>query len=145
MNKFQFKNLVLEKIKVASLKYLIDKIKSKGREIDYGNILTCQSYLRPNSILTFEEQLLIFSYRVRMNPLQYNFKGNNCIELCICGTEINNEHLYICESFTTNRTNKLPYSKIFNGTISEQQIIIQILTENMKIFSQAQDSQPSSH
>ena len=70
---------------------------SKGKDIQYGKALICQGYLMPNLILTFEEQKTIFSYRSRMNNLQNNFHGNKIIELCQCGTEMNNQHLYECK------------------------------------------------
>ena len=79
---FTFKNIVDRQVKKASLEYILSKIKSKGKEIMYGSTLKCQGYLMPNSILTLEEQLSIFSYRSKMNNLQYNFPGNKLIEIC---------------------------------------------------------------
>ena len=31
-----------------------------------------------------------------MNKLNYNYPGNKQAELCKCGTEMTNEHLYDC-------------------------------------------------
>ena len=67
--------MVDRQVKKASLEYLLSKIKSKGKEIMYGSTLKCQGYFMPNSILTLEEQLSIFSYRSRMNNLQNVFLG----------------------------------------------------------------------
>ena len=69
--------MVESKIKVAAFIYLKSKIKSKGKEINYGDQLTCQNYLLPNTILTLKEQKSIFAYRRRSNKLKYNYPGNN--------------------------------------------------------------------
>ena len=43
-----------------------------------------QDYIRPNYILTLNEQRAIFSYRVRSNPLQYNNPRSGDLEFCVC-------------------------------------------------------------
>ena len=108
------------------------KVKSKGNEINYDDQLSCQNYLLPNKILTFHEQKLIFSYRSRMNKLMYNQPGNKQTELCQCGEIITNEHLYYCIMLNEGIIRKDKYEQIFNGSITEQKIIINILDENMK-------------
>ena len=70
MKKRQFMKIVHQKINKLAFTYLVSKIKSKGKEIYYGEYLSCQLYLQPNSVLTFEEQQNIFSYRTRMNNLE---------------------------------------------------------------------------
>ena len=89
-----FMNIVKKKSEGVAFKYLLRKIKSKGKEIDFGSELKCQKYLLPNRILTWEEQVQIFSYRSRMNELKYNFGGEDA---CICGIRLDNEHLMKCE------------------------------------------------
>ena len=146
MKRNPFKKIVNKQVQKASFKYLISKIKSKGKEIRYGTVLKCQGYLMPNSILTLEEQLNIFSYRARMNNLQNNFPGNKIIELCKCGTEMSNEHLYEC-NFLNNSEKKVDYSRIFEGRLCEMKYILNILEEN-KIqfeFTQAQNSRSWRH
>ena len=131
---------VSEKTKYIAFTYLLGKIKSKGKEIDYGKELKCQTYLLPNEILTWEEQTAIFAYRSRMNSLKYNFGGE---DICVCGTVLNNEHLYSCETLNGEYLPSLKYSVIFNGTIVQQKEVIQILNRNKKIFENitlAQDS-----
>ena len=142
MTKKKFQQSVSRAIKTISFKYLKNKVKSKGAEIEYGNDLKCQSYLLPNNVLSLDQQLQIFMYRVRMNHLQYNFKGNNIIEKCLCEEPMNNEHLYYCKFLNQGRKCDIPYNKIFNGTIFEQREIVIILNKNMtrfEMFSQAQD------
>ena len=72
-----FKKLVDSKVKKVAVQYLKSKIKSKGKEIQYGNNLMCQGYLLPNSFLTLQEQRAIFSYRSRMYNLKHNYSGTN--------------------------------------------------------------------
>ena len=47
-----FMNIVSKKTKHCAFQYLLEKIKSKGKEIEYGSELKCQTYLLPNGILT---------------------------------------------------------------------------------------------
>jgi hypothetical protein len=135
-----FMNIVSKKTKHYAFQYLLEKIKSKGKEIEYGSELKCQTYLLPNGILTWEEQVEIFSYRSRMNSLKYNFGGE---DICLCGTFLNNEHLYSCKTLNREKRPRLEYSNIFNGTIIEQKEIVQILKRNMEEYQNitlAQDS-----
>ena len=57
-----FKKLLETKVKKMAVQYLLYKIKSKGKEISYDNILKCQGYLMPNSILTLQEKKLYFLF-----------------------------------------------------------------------------------
>ena len=135
MKKVNFKKLVEEKINWLAFQYLKNKINSKGKEINYGQHLTLQSYLKPNNILTLTEQRNLFKYRVRANSLNYNMAGNGDIDLCKCGDQITNRHLYDCRSFNGNSNdNSINYDKIFNGTLMEQKKIVNILTRNTEIF-----------
>ena len=96
------------------------KIKSKGKEIIYGDQLICQNYLLPNTIVTFKGQKSIFSYRSRSNKLLYKYPGNKEKELCECGVDITNEHLYNCLFLNQGKIVEDNYEQIFNGTLSEQ-------------------------
>ena len=102
--------------------------------------LETQNYLLPNNLLTLYEQREIFSYRVRMNKLKYNF-SNKYIDLCQCQSTLDNEHLYECTLLNSDMK-KYEYSALYNGTIKEQKYIINILINNMKKheeFTLAQD------
>ena len=118
-----------------------EKVKSKGKEINYGDQLSCQNYLLPNQILTFQEQKLIFSYRARMNKLLYNQPGNEETQLCQCGENITNEHLYNCIVLNQGNIGIDNYEQIFNGTISEQKRILNILEQNMKKHEKSPSAQ----
>ena len=127
----KYQNIVDSKIKIAAFIYLKSKIKSKGKEIIYGDQLTCQNYLLPNTILTFKEQKSIFSFRSRSNKLTYNYPGNKEKELCECGVNITNEHLYNCLMLNQGKIVEDNYEQIFNGTLSEQKQVLNILEQNM--------------
>ena len=116
--------------KIASI-YLKSKIKSKGSEINYGDELKCQAYLLPNYILTLSEQREIFSYRSRMNNLNYNFPGTNKEEQCICLHQLTNEHIYRCKLLNNEIIPDLKYENIFNGIVQDQKKILHILNKNI--------------
>ena len=119
MRKSQFKVLVSKKIKAFAFNYLLTKVKSKGKEIIYGDYLRCQNDLLPNKVLSFQDQIDIFSFRSRMNNLEYNFAGNNCLQVCVCKHQMTNEHLYSCTIINTEEKCNIPYNKLFNGTLQE--------------------------
>ena len=132
MRKKDFKKLIRSKIRQSAFQHLLDiqTNKNKGSDINYGHKLETQAYLLPNNTFTVSEQQTLFSYRCRMNMLKYNYPGMDLYELCICGQLLENEHLYNCVSLSKSE-HFLPYDKIFNGTISEQKLILDILKENL--------------
>ena len=98
-----------------------------------------QPYLQPNSLLNFQEQIAIFSFRTRMNPLSYNFGNKSEIEKCKCEEQITNQHLLECDVLNNGR-HDFKYQQILNGTILEQKTILSILMKNIEIvesFTQA--------
>ena len=120
-----------KKKKTAAFIYLKSKIKSKGKEIIYGDQLTCQNYLLPNTILTFKELKSIFLFRSRSSKLTYNYPGNKEKELCECEVDITNEHLYNCLFLNQGKIVEDKCEQIFNGTLSEQKKVLNILEQNM--------------
>ena len=96
LKKKYFRKIVRENINKIAFTYLITKVKSKGKGIDYKNTLSMQHYLMPNSVLDIYDQIEIFSYRTRMNDLKYNFPGNKEEEVCQCGSQMTNIYLYTC-------------------------------------------------
>ena len=77
-----------------------------------------------------------------MNKLNYNYPGNKIVELCQCGVQMTNEHLYYCIVLNEGIRNQDKYEQIFNGTITEQKQILDILEQNMmkhEQFTSAQD------
>ena len=113
--KTKYTKIVESKIRIAAFDHLKAKIKSKGKEINYGENLKFQNYLFPNQILTFDEQQLLFAYRSRMNKLQYNYPGKKQTELCQCGVDMTNEHLYYCKVLNEGHILQDKYEQIFHG------------------------------
>ena len=66
MSPKKFKILVKEKVENTALENLIltQKSMKKGVEISYKNI-KCQTYLLPESCLSYEDQCLLFSLRTK--------------------------------------------------------------------------------
>ena len=85
----------------------------------------------PNQVLTFSEQKLLFAYRSRTNKLKYNYPAYEELELCQCGVEITNEHLYYCSELNQGNIEQDTYERIFDGTFIEQKRILKILETNM--------------
>ena len=136
--------MVREQIEKSALNYLKLKIKSKGSGIQYDSLIM-QDYLRPNQVLTVDEQQEIFSYRSRMNNLKYNYPGSKGIEYCVCGQFIDNPHLLSCTSLNIYNKYDFQYDELLNGNIHQQKEILTILKINMsklEAYSQAQDGQP---
>ena len=139
MKKSDYELLISNYINKKAVLNLKKKIKSKGKEIIYGD-LKAQNYLLPNNILTLEEQREIFRYRTRMNKLKCNF-SNKYIDFCQCKSALNNEHLYKC-NVLNSEVKKYEYNSLFNGTIKEQKYIVNILIRNTikhEEFTLAQD------
>ena len=64
--------------------------------------------------------------------LKYNHPGNKQSELCQYGVNITNEHVYNCPLLNQGHIIKNNYGQIFNGTLSEQKQVLNILEQNMK-------------
>ena len=137
-----FKKIVHAKVRNVALSYLFSKIKSKGKEIIFGSTLQCRSYLCPNSLLTLQDQKVFFSFRSRMNKLEYNFPGRQPVtEKCKCGADMNNIHLYECK-ILNNSERKRNDDKIFCGRLIEMKHVVNIMIENEinhEFFTQTQD------
>ena len=77
-----------------------------------------------------------------MNNLKYNSSQNHKVnEICLCGEDMNNSHLFECKSLN-NSEKTIPYNKIFSGRLIELKYLINILNQNEEKFvnyTQAQD------
>ena len=72
----------------------------------------------PNQILTLTEQREIFSYKSRMNNLNYNFPRTKHEEKCIFLDQLlKNEHLYQCKLLNNNIIPDLKYEDIFKENL----------------------------
>ena len=63
--------------------------------------------------------------------------------MCVCGTEMNNIHLYECHILNSDMKTHT-YSKLFNGTLKEQKYIVNILMKNEYKYNESTLDQDSS-
>ena len=129
IKKSKYEKIVSEKVHIEALQYLKDKIKSKGSLIKYGDRLEMQSYMKPNRVLSYQDQIEIFSYRAEINELKNNFKGLKDEEFCICNHIMNNHHLYECKSLNNDDNSKYQYDDLLNGTLHQQKNVFKYIEE----------------
>ena len=96
MSKRKFTNMLKSRQRVNALKYLIEKQKSKGKEISYSELKMADYLLPYNSELTILEKQQVFRIRNRMIDIPSNFPKSNNKPLCVCGGEESMEHIYNC-------------------------------------------------
>ena len=107
MNKNKFKNMLKQRIKENALTYLIGKQGTKGK------------YLHPsNSKLSIDQKRRMFGIKNKMLDISTNFPTKYPNHKCEYGDLENMEHIYQCEIFGV--LPKIPYVKIYNGSIQEQ-------------------------
>ena len=140
MRKNHYESLVNTKVKAEAFKYLLNKVKTKGSLINYGNSLEMQNYLKPNAVLTFQEQVHIFSYRSEMNELVMKYIHG--YEWCICKEEMNNAHIFQCKLLNNDENPGMKYNQILNGTLHQQKKILNIMEKNIKLFKERLPRQP---
>ena len=94
-----------------------------------------QNYLKPNNIISFQEQVEIFSYRSEMNEVSLRYQEPTANKVCICNKELNNQHLYECITLNNGEEVKFKYENILNGNIHQQKYILNILKKNHSIYT----------
>ena len=130
MTKNSFKKILNNRIEEKAFKYLIEKQGKKGKEIKYSCIQLSE-YLSPiNSELTVEEKRTMFAVRNYMVNIPTNFPKPNVNNKCFCGELETMLHIYNCEVYSTQE--KVPYEKIFNGSLDHQIEIFQQFEVNLK-------------
>ena len=129
MPKESFSQMIKQKISEISLKYLLTKRNSKGKEISYDR-LEMADYLMPyNKNLNIEEKQNLFSVRNRMVEIGNNFgKNENCV---MCQTKEDMIHIYSCE-YLNKQEIKIEFSKIYEGNLFEKIEVLRRFNDNMK-------------
>lgn len=132
MSKTKFTRLLKSRIEVNALKYLKNKRKSKGKEIEYTE-LEMAEYLQPtNDKLSIEEKQSLFAIRNRMFEISSNFSKSNAKTLCLCGETENMKHIFVCEILNEEADQNELYENIYNGNIKQQLRIFWKFEENVK-------------
>ena len=121
-----FKKIVSQKIKENAFKYLMEKQRNKGKEIAYKEFQMSE-YLMPNETMkNVEDQRYLFAIRNKMINIPANIGKQ---EKCICGDIEKMSHIYYCYG----KEEKLPYENVYNGKLKDQEKIMNIFRNNMKI------------
>ena len=124
ISKYQFSRIIKESIQTKALKYLLDKQRIKGSEIDYKELKMAE-YLLPNEqIENIDDQRKIFSIRNKMVEISANFsrnKQNKIIKTCVCGTTESMDYI-VNREVLNKRTNheKISFEAIYSNNIKEQ-------------------------
>ena len=125
MSAKQFKNIIKSKIEIEAFSYLLQRVKSKGHQIQYTKFQTSE-YLMPNQIIkSIEDKKFLFACRNEVLLTNFNEQ-----KLCICNKQINLIHLYNCE-IIYSKTITVEFNKIYNGTLQEMKYIIRRIQENI--------------
>ena len=86
-------------------------------------------YLQPACELDIREKQKLFEIRNDMTDIPSNF-GNE--KPCLCGEKETMEHTYNCIYWSKTTTEKIPYNKIYNGTIEKQIEVFRIFEQNLE-------------
>ena len=101
----------------------MNKIRHKGKEIEYHE-LNMEEYLLPeNGSLTIIKQKL-FAMKNKMTNIPSNFLKTNMKKECYCGSEETMKHIYHCKILSKGKEQMLEYEKIYNGSTTEQTEIL---------------------
>ena len=115
-----------QKLKENSFKHLMKKQRNKGKEITYKEFQIAE-YLMPNETMkNVEDQRYLFAIRNKMINIPANIGKQ---EKCICGDIEKMSHIYYCYG----KEEKLPYENVYNGKLKDQEKIMNIFRNNMKI------------
>ena len=136
----QYKSLVKKKIQEESFKYLNNKRRKKGCEIQYDRLQTAEYILPNNYINTIEDQQLLFALRNKTYKLTNDYQK----EICVCKKEENLAHIYECTLLNFN-TIVINYNKIYNGTLIEQKLILQRMKKCLQKREEFKTNVPRRH
>ena len=131
MTHASFLSLIKSRLKENALKYLLEKRKSKGKEIIYPDYL-----LPTNEKLTIEEKRNLFAIRNRMVDICSNFSKSEVKPTCVCGEIESMKHVYICEILNNEKTVQSEvYENIYNGNIRKQIEVFRKFDENLNKYN----------
>ena len=128
-----------------ALEYLLEKRKSKGKEIEYQKLVAMTDYLSPlNRNLNIENKRRMFSIRNRMINIKSNFNQRNKEAKCICGDKETMEHIWNCKLLNKEGNQNEKYEKIFNGNLEEQLNIFEKFEEKMEKYTEMKNKMEQS-
>ena len=130
----QFKNILKKKIKEKALTYLMNKIRKKGKEINYKELSMAEYLLPENRNLSIVEKQKIFEMQNKMTNIPSNFSKSDEKHDCFCGSKETMNHIYYCRILNNGEEQMLEYDKIYNGKVSEQKDILKIFGRKSQFF-----------
>ena len=130
MAKNKFKNMLKPRIKENAFTYLTGKQGTKEKDMTYSAI-EMSEYLHPsNSKLSIDQKRRMFGIKNKMLDISTNFPTKYPNHKCECGELETMEHIYQCQIFGV--LPKIPYVKIYNGSIQEQIEVFNSFEEKMR-------------
>ena len=136
MNDVKFKKLVKSRIKENAFKYLLKRRGSKGQGIEYSGLEMSEYLLPHNDKVNLDDKQKMFSLKNGMVQIPSNFGKPE--EKCFCGERENMPHIYSCQMLNEKQP-EIPFEKLNNGSISDQNRIYQRFENNMKIRNQIKE------
>ena len=141
MTKIKWKNIVKNRIKENSLKYLENMKQKYSKVMDLKHMnLTIQKYFLPTVQEISEEEIqMIFKMRSQVTKLKMNMKSAyDSYECKVCEKDDETQqHVYECKEIWKikgkNIENIPQYEKIKNGSVSEQVEVARIFKENLNV------------
>ena len=112
-----------------AIKYLTEKQRVKGKEIQYLKIEMAEYLSSCNNELSIQEKQNLFAIRNRMTNFEKKFyeKPNNCV----CGKIESIEHFYSCESLNKEE-NEISFQNIYSNNIRNQIEILRRIQNALK-------------
>ena len=132
-SKQKLKLILNKKVNESAFQYLLSKRKSKGMEINYGQLQMAQ-YLSPNEYkFTIKDKILMYSVRNRMTNNFHNFPNKQLSKQCQMGCQVieSDYHNYICEKINDSKPD-VKFTQIFNGHISNQEKVLERIKINLE-------------
>ena len=127
----QYKEIIKAKCNELAFRYLMNKRRTKGKEIEYTKIQMSQ-YLLPNNHLEIEEQKQVFEIRNKMTNITVNYSSNGKKEeICICGEIETMDHIYNSKKLNKTELNE-KYENIYRENVKNMKTILSRFKLSMK-------------
>ena len=127
----QYKDIIKAKCNELAFRYLMNKRRTKGKEIEYTRIQMAQ-YLLPNGHLEIEDQKQINEIRNKITNITANYSSNGKKEqICICGEKETMDHIYNCKKLNNSELN-IKYENIYSENVKNLKMILNRFKQSMK-------------
>jgi hypothetical protein len=131
MSQNKYVILLNKRMNENALKYLLNKQKSKGKEIRYSEIQMAEYLIPKNSQLTVIQKQKMFAVNNRMIEIYENFPGKQLKKECICSKIESMSHIYYCKTLNEGKNPILKFEEIYEGNIKDQIEVFKHYEENL--------------